>query len=675
MLIKDLFQVYTNMMQQDRIITLSDSEEWHRRVSWGHRLHEVRTLSYNSCRICKSQSTFLHIQAEGYNIPDTIKHVLENNEVPREDVRPVVRSVRERSNLELEKLQRKQEGILEQRSTLESEIQTLQDRLASQIQTLQERIATQIQALKDDAEAQTLVLQSQIDALQSEHDTLKADSAARQKEILACDVALSPARGLPLDILQEVALWALPEEPTGSLTEVPRNFSMVSRSWRKAVLSMPRLWSTLFVQTGQTLITRWRRNPIRRAQKLLTNFATNASPHHLTIHISLICQRKQHIPETTESVYNFLAWVLYEWPSISSVRRLTISSVYAWKEILISNGSLSLPCLEALVFTTRNGQQEIPGDETISIWMEEILGDAPRLREITLGCGILDTPQECLPLTRLEYLALEDPISASTFIDVLDACTELRSGYFNICDTHDLEPRQGPVQDRCLNLQDLYIRIFDHESESVSLGILQHHRLPSLSRLALRFTGPNDAYRPPTSVILQDPVDLSSYLPKFRELALYDSWEWPVNILDFLDNNSAITSVELGVFQSDLRQVASLFTISEDVALLPRLSTFKMQVSTTYGEVLPKEDCDALYTLHRSRMGPNNTGVVQLEIFELKSEKIVGEVEARLQEMKEKLAQVGVNMLYHNEVVNRHPKPKGIVDDYKGGPDALGYFR
>ena len=615
-----------------------------------------------NCRNCESQSTFLHVQAEGYNIPDTIKRILENNETPREDDWSMVRSVRDRSNLELEKLQRKQDCILEQRSTLESEIQTLQDRLAAQIQ-----------ALKDEAEAQTLVLQSQIDALQSEHDTLKTEATARQKEIHACDVALSPARGLPLDILQEVAVWALPEEPRGSLAEVPGNFSMVSRSWRKAVLSMPRLWSTLFVQAGHTFLT-WRGNPIKRAKMLLTNFAVNASPHHLTIHISLICQHREDRPSSIKDAYKFLTWVLYEWPSISSVRHLTISSVYGWEDILISNGPLSLPHLEALVLTTRSEQHEISADDTIS-WMEDVLDDAPRLREITLDLGILDMPQECLPFTRLEYLALEDPISASTFIDVLDTCTKLRSGYFNICDTHDLEPRHGPLQDRCCHLQELQIILFDRETESVLLGILQRYRLPSVRRLTLRFLRPNLPYRASTRAILQDPVDLSPYLPNFSELALYDTWEWPVRILDFLQNNSAVTSIEMDVSQSKVRPIAALFTVSDDIALLPRLSTFKMQVLPAYREVLSKEDCEALYALQHSRVGlDNRTNVAQLEFFELRSEKIADEVETGLQEMKENLAQIGVNMSYHREVVDRHAKPKGIYDACDRGPDILGYL-
>ena len=405
---------------------------------------------------------------------------------------------------------------------------------------------------------------------------------------------------------------------------------------------------------------------------LLTNFAVNASPHHLTIHISLICKRGQNKPETFKGVHNFLTWVLYKWPSISNVRRLTISSVYGWDEILISNGPLSLPYLETIVLTTRNGQRKISDDDTIS-WIEDILGNSPRLREITLDRGILDMPLECLPLTQLEYLALEDPISASTFIDVLDACTELRSGYFNICDTHDLKSQQGPLQDRCRYLQELQIIFFDRESESISLGVLQHRRLPSLRRLALRFAVPNLPHRVITSVTLQDPVDLSPYLPDCHELALYDSWDWPVNIVDFLHNNSAVTSIEMGVLQSELGQVTSLFTISDDIALLPQLSTFKMQVSTTYDEVLPKEDCDALYALHRSRMGLSNaTGVAQLKLFELRSEGIVGEVETRLQELKENLAQVGVNMSYYNGVVDRHPKPKGIYDGRV--PASLGFF-
>ena len=179
------------------------------------------------------------------------------------------------------------------------------------------------------------------------------------------------------------------------------------------MLSMPRLWSTLFVRTGHQPY-RWIKDPIQEAKNILTDFTAHACGRALTVHLSLVCDHEREIPDSYAKTYNFLGWVLYKWPLISNVQHLTILSVYAWKDILVVHGPLSLPNLETLILTTHRRRQESPPEDT-RFWIEGIFNNSPRLRQITLDRGVLSMPHKFLPLSQLESLILEDPITASTF--------------------------------------------------------------------------------------------------------------------------------------------------------------------------------------------------------------------------------------------------------------------
>ena len=435
------------------------------------------------------------------------------------------------------------------------------------------------------------------------------------------------------------------------------------------MLSMPRLWSTLFVRTGHQPY-RWIKDPIQEAKNILTDFTAHACGRALTVHLSLVCDHEREIPDSYAKTYNFLGWVLYKWPLIGHVQHLTILSVYAWKDILVVHGPLSLPNLETLILTTHRRRQESPPEDT-RFWIEGIFNNSPRLRQITLDRGVLSMPHKFLPLSQLESLILEDPITASTFLELLDACTELKSGYFNISQTDLLEPHKGPLQIRCRHLQELQVVFCDRDPAFLTMSLFRHRRLPSLRRLALRCVRRWDrAMDIPT---FQNPLDLSPYLPNFSELTVLDPWQWP---LPFLLNNTTVTSVEMRLQPNQVIGVARQLTVTDGkVFLLPSLTTLKMWLPA-YISCLGTSDCDELGKMLHSRILLNySTGVAQLKSFQLRGGGIVGEVESRLQEIKESLAPIGVEVSFYNEAIelnDRYLIPNGIGDGV--GPDRLGYL-
>jgi len=122
--------------------------------------------------------------------------------------------------------------------------------------------------------------------------------------------------------------------------------------------------------------------------------------------------------------------------------------------------------------------------------------------------------------------------------------------------------------------------------------------------------------------------------------------------------------------------VARQLTVTDGkVFLLPSLTTLKMWLPA-YISCLGTSDCDELGKMLHSRILLNySTGVAQLKSFQLRGGGIVGEVESRLQEIKESLAPIGVEVSFYNEAIelnDRYLIPNGIGDGV--GPDRLGYL-
>ncbi|KAJ7646464.1 hypothetical protein FB45DRAFT_715299, partial [Roridomyces roridus] len=92
-------------------------------------------------------------------------------------------------------------------------------------------------------------LDDEIATLQKRFDSLKAEREDLVAHIESYRALTTPARRLPLDIIQEIFIACLPTDRNCvmSATEVPVFLGRICSSWRATSLSTPRLWSQLHI--------------------------------------------------------------------------------------------------------------------------------------------------------------------------------------------------------------------------------------------------------------------------------------------------------------------------------------------------------------------------------------------------------------------------------------------
>ena len=102
--------------------------------------------------------------------------------------------------------------------------------------------AAQVRQLSEDALALLAAVEDELSRLTEKRDAL-------QNAIRCYAIALAPIRLLPIDILQHIFLFTLPNDrnPVMSPEESPLLVSQVCSTWRQAALSAPRLWSRLHI--------------------------------------------------------------------------------------------------------------------------------------------------------------------------------------------------------------------------------------------------------------------------------------------------------------------------------------------------------------------------------------------------------------------------------------------
>ncbi|KIM41518.1 hypothetical protein M413DRAFT_42372, partial [Hebeloma cylindrosporum] len=92
-------------------------------------------------------------------------------------------------------------------------------------------------------------VESEIQRLDELMDTLKMRRQTIQKIINDHNIILSPVRGLPPDVLQEIFFHCLPthHNPIIKSSEPPLLLTRICSSWRAIALSSPRIWSKIHI--------------------------------------------------------------------------------------------------------------------------------------------------------------------------------------------------------------------------------------------------------------------------------------------------------------------------------------------------------------------------------------------------------------------------------------------
>ncbi|KAF8800305.1 hypothetical protein BYT27DRAFT_7200197 [Phlegmacium glaucopus] len=107
------------------------------------------------------------------------------------------------------------------------------------------------------------VVDAEIERIETILDSLKRKRANIQKSIDDCNTVLAPVRRLPMDILGVIFIDCLAthRNPIMDPSEAPILLTHICRDWRSIALSIPRLWSRMYIPVLQG-ITQYQYEPL-----------------------------------------------------------------------------------------------------------------------------------------------------------------------------------------------------------------------------------------------------------------------------------------------------------------------------------------------------------------------------------------------------------------------------
>ncbi|KAF8814499.1 hypothetical protein BYT27DRAFT_7206060 [Phlegmacium glaucopus] len=112
-----------------------------------------------------------------------------------------------------------------------------------------EHEAREIKVLRMNPLEQISVVNAEIERIESILDSLKRKRANIQKSIDDCNTVLAPVRRLSMDILGVIFIYCLAthRNPIMDASEAPILLTHICRDWRSIALSIPRLWSKMYI--------------------------------------------------------------------------------------------------------------------------------------------------------------------------------------------------------------------------------------------------------------------------------------------------------------------------------------------------------------------------------------------------------------------------------------------
>ncbi|KAJ3491887.1 hypothetical protein NLJ89_g11290 [Agrocybe chaxingu] len=417
------------------------------------------------------------------------------------------------------------------------------------------------------------ILEQEIERLQTRCTVLEAQIDPRKKEVFACDVALSPFRRLPFDILQEIAMWCLPEKPTGQIRDAPISLSQVSSGWRRAVLSMLSLWSELHIH----LDTRLQEDQLIR---FMTQYFGRAQGRPLSLTISVHSPKRFHLRlPALRYARQFMDWMFHRWPLISTVRHLSIASDYAWSDLLDIQHPAKMAMLESLVLKNSSPNCPAPRRLFAGMWLGKGLNQVSRLQRIKLDDSVLgDNPASLtIPWWQLTHIFLQETLPAPNWVLLLQKCTSLETGYFLVSDSF-LHQSNGRQTEDHTTLRDLNVIFI--ETTPTSLQLLRHRCFPNVARLAITFLEDNELAED-----LEQPFDLYSHYPSLSDLALFAPRECPLDVPLFLQHNPSLKTLRISIQVRHYKKFFRYLTLQsssnhDDLeSVLPQLSSLVVQIS------------------------------------------------------------------------------------------------
>ncbi|KAJ7728927.1 hypothetical protein DFH07DRAFT_850609 [Mycena maculata] len=267
-------------------------------------------------------------------------------------------------------------------------------------------------------------MQKALDKLTQERDTLGA-------YVHAHNALISPARRLPLDIIQEIFTACLPTHRNCvmSASEAPVLLGRICSAWREISLSTPRLWASLHLAVPQ--IDPW-------IETWSKEYTSDTSEQRLEVtrtwlHRSGQCPLSisMHSPDlagvNTPQTSAFLQALI---PFASRWQRIQFNIPASFTEILGQVAASDVPMLQS--FTLYQGPRSQPHDLSWDFFgMTQarnisITGDNFVFSELPLRWSQLTTLSTVSP----EGLAINTRISTETVLQTISRCPQLQSFSF-----------------------------------------------------------------------------------------------------------------------------------------------------------------------------------------------------------------------------------------------------
>ncbi|KAJ3495700.1 hypothetical protein NLJ89_g10586 [Agrocybe chaxingu] len=291
------------------------------------------------------------------------------------------------------------------------------------------KLETDTRATVASAEVELASLDAQILALQNRKAVLIQRHSLDRTALGKYAKLIPPICGVPLEILQEIALHCLPLQPTLTFRDAPLSLSHVSRAWRHAVLSLPGMWSELYLEVY---------NAEQRHDSLvpvILQWFGRAKSRPLSFHLFFVSAETDD-DEDEFSLYSdeITGFVDSLVPTLKNARHLSLGARWVFDYMPVLSRLLS--SLESLTLnnysrTQRDGNSSIDAHGGLQL----ILGRAAtHLRRL-----VLDKPfgfyQVNYPWSQLTSLSISDKMSVATWVRLLRECAQLRTGSFELSST------------------------------------------------------------------------------------------------------------------------------------------------------------------------------------------------------------------------------------------------
>ncbi|KAF9526177.1 hypothetical protein CPB83DRAFT_908579 [Crepidotus variabilis] len=376
-----------------------------------------------------------------------------------------------------------------------------------------------------------------------------------------CDVAFSPIQNLPLEIIQEIALWAQPEDPNARLDDVPISMNQVCSSWQQAISIFPVVWTklSLILTSGFNL---------EALRYSLTRYLQRAGELPITLRLHLykpgglvpdsdseealtdeeITRSRLAHQHAHNAAIDLLTWLFSKENLTCHIKRLQLITSLRFNHIFPL--SSAPPDLSKLEFLEIGKIDEDHHDDGVDLG--NLLDRAPSLYKVIILEASLDknSLEQRLPLPQLRSLYLSQLLSPIELVNILNECPNMQQLRVVLTGPSVWEI-SAPVGKHC-HLRDLQLYINDESPDPAT--VLELQIFANLTRLQLDFSDEYHGY------------NYDQHLPRphlnlqnLQRLSIQDMYFTPTNYLFFFDQCPRLSDLFIVTDICHITSVAEAF--------------------------------------------------------------------------------------------------------------------